>query len=74
MKARDCDSISKIEGPEDYEKATAMLHELTSRKLVSRHEESLLDELAQALLDYEENSEQFADFRKEWDTPINGAI
>lgn len=62
--------ISKIESPEDYEKATAMLHELTSRKLVSRYEENLLDELTQTLLAYEENAEQFAGFNAEWDTPL----
>lgn len=62
--------VRHINGPADYEKATAMLHELTSRELTNEYEEELLNELSETLLRYEQHSEQFASFNAHWERPV----
>lgn len=65
--------VSRITSPQDYSRAIAMLDELTGGRELGPNEEALLDELTSAINDYENTSEQFADFNSRWEkelTPI----
>lgn len=65
--------VTRITSPQDYSRATAMLDELTGGRELGPNEEALLDELTSAVADYENTSDQFAEFNSQWEkklTPI----
>lgn len=65
--------VTRITSPQDYSRATVMLDELTGGRELGPNEEALLDELTSAITEYENTSEQFADFNSRWEkklTPV----
>jgi HTH-type transcriptional regulator/antitoxin HigA len=57
--------IHGINSPEEYDRATALLHHLTDGRVLSLPEESILDGLTSALLAYETESPQFRELNAE---------
>lgn len=60
--------IHGITGPAEYERATALLDELTSGRELSAVEEKILIELEEAILDYQHESDQFRESNAAFET------
>jgi len=58
--------VTHITSPDEYERATAMLDELTGGRELGPNEEALLDELSASIATYEDTSEQFKSFNERW--------
>ena len=57
--------IQKITSEEEYERALALLDELTDSDITSAANDSLVDQLCVAIKRYEDSAPQFAEFNKQ---------